>query len=90
MHSSIRSSVASGSFSPRPSKNLMPLSGAGLCDALITAPATKPSVRARYASPGVGTWPTSRTSMPTEQSPAASALSSMRPERRVSRPMTTL
>ena len=43
---SIWSSVASGSFRPPWSKNLMPLSGAGLCDALIT--------RARDEVPGPG------------------------------------
>jgi len=32
-------------FSPRPEKTLMPLSSNGLCDALMTSPASKPNAR---------------------------------------------
>ena len=39
-----RSSV-SVNFSPRPENTLMPLSSNGLCDALMTSPASKPSAR---------------------------------------------
>ena len=38
----MRSSTASGSLKPSGPKNLMPLSGMGLCDAEITAPAAAP------------------------------------------------
>ena len=44
--STCRSSV-SVNFSPRPENTLMPLSSNGLCDALITRPASKP-MRARH------------------------------------------
>ena len=42
--STCRSSV-SVNFSPRPENTLMPLSSNGLCDALITSPASKPIAR---------------------------------------------
>jgi hypothetical protein len=44
---SIAFSVASGSFTPSPEKNLMPLSWYGLCEALITMPAESRSARVR-------------------------------------------
>ena len=44
---SIRSSTASASFIPSRPKNLMPLSRAGLWEALMTAPAAARAVRTR-------------------------------------------
>ena len=66
----------------------MPLSSYGLCDAEITTPASALRLRVRNAIPGVGTGPTSSTSMPMEQSPEVSALSIMYPESLVSLPIT--
>src|SRR6476469_3312952 len=63
----------------------MPLAAYGLCEALMTAAAT-PSAEAAHATPGVGSTPRSRTSAPSDASPAASAPSSMGPDSRVSRP----
>ena len=74
---SIDSSVSSGSLKPSPEKNLMPLSGYGLCDALITTPAESRSARVRYATPGVGNGPQSSTSTPAAENPASSADSIM-------------
>ena len=65
----------------------MPLSGYGLWEAEITAPASKPCCRTRYATAGVGITPAITTLPPTEQMPAANALSSIEPEIRVSRPI---
>src|SRR5690606_5573770 len=64
---------------------LMPLSAKGLCDA-DTMAAGAPSAADHHATAGVGTTPSSTTSTPSLASPAASAASSMGPDRRVSRP----
>ena len=48
------SSLLSGSLKPPRAKNLMPLSGMGLCDAEITAPISTLSTEVRNATPGVG------------------------------------
>ena len=84
---SISSSTASGSLKPSPAKNLIPLSGTGLCEAEIIAPAQQSIVRARYANPGVGITPALMQSPPTDRMPAVKAASSMSPEIRVSFPM---
>ena len=55
----------------------MPLSWYGLCEAEITTPASARIDEVMYAIPGVGSGPTSITSTPIEQMPAASACSSM-------------
>ncbi|CFN63371.1 Uncharacterised protein [Bordetella pertussis] len=44
---SMAASMSSGSFMPWAEKNLMPLSWYGLCEALITIPAARRSVRVR-------------------------------------------
>ena len=74
---SISSSSSSGSLKPAWLKNLMPLSGNGLCEAEMTTPASARSVRVRKAIPGVGMGPTSSTSTPIEQMPDDMAVSSM-------------
>ncbi|MNP63369.1 hypothetical protein D3C76_1587560 [compost metagenome] len=68
----------------------MPLSSWGLCDALITMPASAWKVRVRYAMAGVGIGPRSITSAPADVNPASSADSNMYPEIRVSLPTSTL
>ena len=75
--SSIRASMASGSFNPSPEKNLMPLSSKGLWEAEMTTPASARRLRVMKAMPGVGSGPTSRTSTPMEVIPAVRAVSSM-------------
>ena len=55
----------------------MPLSGYGLCDALITTPRSRRSARVRYATPGVGIGPLSSVSTPADAKPASSADSIM-------------
>ena len=62
---------------PSAAKILMPLSWNGLCDALITTPASARIDQVMNAMPGVGSGPTSITSAPAETMPACSALSSM-------------
>ena len=44
---SMRAVISSGSFAPSPPKNLTPLSGYGLCEALMTTPAAARAVRVR-------------------------------------------
>src|ERR671918_489103 len=85
---SISSSTSSGSLKPSPENSLMPLSSAGLWEADTTAPACAWRSWVMNATAGVGTMPTRRTSPPAEQAPAAMADSSIRPEIRLSRPMT--
>ena len=86
---SSRASTSSVSLRPPGRKNLMPLSGNGLCDAEITAPHTSSQAEA-LATAGVGATPRRSTSTPSEASPAASAASSIGPDRLVSRPITNL
>jgi hypothetical protein len=62
---------------PSPEKNLMPLSGYGLCEALITTPADRRSARVRYATAGVGIGPHMCTSTPAAENPASRAASIM-------------
>jgi hypothetical protein len=57
MIASTRRSSVSVNFSPRPENTLMPLSSNGLCDALITSPASYPMARVTYAVAGVGITP---------------------------------
>mgnify|MGYP007007064719 CR=1 FL=1 len=85
-HTSISSSLVSGSLKPPRAKNLMPLSGMGLWDAEITAPISTFSTEVRYATPGVGIMPASITSNPPADMPADSAAARKSPETRVSRP----
>src|SRR5262245_40045019 len=54
IRSSIAVSIASAIFRPSGPKNLMPLSGAGLCEAEIMAPAFAPSRTVSNATPAVG------------------------------------
>ncbi len=84
---SISSSWSSVSLNPLPSSSLIPLSGAGLCEALMMAAMDAPDEAARWAIPPDGMTPTSTVSTPTEWKPAWSAEDSISPERRVSRPM---
>src|ERR1051326_2351172 len=67
----------------------MPLSGAGLCEAETTAPASAWSAWVRYAAAGVGRMPPSTTSQPADRRPAERAAWRRSPERRVSRTITT-
>ena len=83
---SIASSSASLSLNPSPPKNLIPLSGTGLCEALIITPAAAPSRRVTHATAGVGTIPSDTVSRPADVIPATIAASSIVPEQRVSRP----
>src|SRR5690606_30469461 len=85
---SISSSTASGSLKPPRAKNLMPLSGAGLCDAESMTPRSAPSAEVRYATAGVGSTPSRRTSTPDDARPATTAASRNSPEARESRPTT--
>ena len=82
------SSFWSGSLKPPRAKNLMPLSGIGLCEAEITAPISTLSTLVRKATPGVGMIPASITSNPPALMPAARACERKSPETRVSRPIS--
>src|SRR5262249_55500244 len=73
-------------FSPWPENTLIPLSSNGLCEAEITTPASKPAVRVRYATAGVGTTPVLTTTAPSPEAPCASSASIQTPDSRVSRP----
>ena len=71
-----RRSGARSAAPPRPtvccrveSKNLMPLSSYGLCEALMTTPKLQPSRCVMYAMPGVGRGPISITSTPAADEP---------------------
>ena len=66
----------------------MPLSGIGLWEAESITPRSAPRVPVRWATPGVGSTPSSSTSTPAEASPATTAASRNSPEIRVSRPTT--
>ena len=55
----------------------MPLSSNGLCDALITTPASQRIELVMNAMPGVGSGPVSQTSAPIDTMPEASAVSNM-------------
>ena len=57
---SIASSSASASLCPPRAKNLMPLSGIGLCDAEIITPRSASRAAVRNATAGVGSTPTSQ------------------------------
>ena len=84
--STCRSSV-SVNFSPRPENTLMPLSSNGLCEALMTSPASKPSARVMYAVAGVGITPALVIAAPSAWTPRPSSRSIQSPDSRVSRPM---
>ena len=77
MRRSMSASISSGSLKPSAAKILMPLSWYGLCDALITTPASARIDEVMNAIPGVGSGPTSITSAPADTIPACIALSSM-------------
>ena len=83
------SSTASGSFQPPSPNSLSPLSGIALCEAEIIRPSCAPSPAVTWATAGVGTTPSSRTSQPALVKPATAAASSMCPDGRGSRPTTT-
>src|SRR5262245_18104459 len=78
-------STSSRSLRPPAAKNLMPLSGNGLCEADTTA-AGASSCTDHHATSGVGATPSNVTSAPSDARPALSAASSSGPDRRVSRP----
>ena len=86
---STRSSEASGSLVPSRPKNLMPLSRHGLCDAETTTARSSPSRRTRIEAAGVGTTPAMSASPPPWEMPAARADSSIGPDSRVSRTIST-
>src|SRR5215218_9015471 len=86
---SIRASTSSASFTPWPSKNLIPLSWKGLWEAETTAARSSPSRLTRIAAAGVGSTPPSSASPPAAATPAASAASSIGPDSRVSRTIRT-
>ena len=69
----MRSSTSSGSLVPPYEKNLMPLSGAGLCDAEIITPKSALMESMRNAAAGVGMTPASSTSTPELARPAETA-----------------
>ena len=69
-------------------KNLIPLSGAGLCDAETMTPKSASMSAIRKAAAGVGITPASSTSMPELASPAATAAEMNSPETRGSRART--
>lgn len=66
--------VVEPSTPPR-AKNLMPLSGIGLCEADSMTPMSALSASVRNATPGVGSTPTRMTSTPALASPATTAAS---------------
>ena len=86
---STAASSESASLKPSAPNSLMPLSGNGLWEALMTAPAAASEPATSSATAGVGSTPSSPTSTPAPARPAASAPSSIGPLRRVSRPMST-
>src|SRR3954452_10409038 len=86
----MRSSTSSGSLTPPRAKILMPLSGAGLCDAEIMTPKSAPMSLIRNAAAGVGMTPASSTSTPELASPAATAAVRNSPETRGSRATTAM
>ena len=67
---SICSSTSSASLCPPRAKNLIPLSGIGLCEAEIITPRSTPSSAVRWATAGVGRTPRTRTSRPALARPA--------------------
>jgi len=82
------SSTSSPSFIPCALRNLMPFSGAGLCEAEMTTPASAPSLRVRNPMPGVGRMPKSITSAPLASKPSVRAACKTGPDARVSLPTT--
>jgi len=77
-------------LAPPGPKNLTPLSEAGLCEAVITAPSAAPPRLTARETAGVGTTPTATGRAPRAFNPAPSARASAGPEALVSRPMTAL
>ena len=75
---------------PPRAKNLMPLSGAGLCDAETMTPKSASMSAIRNAAAGVGMTPASSTSTPELASPAATAAARNSPETRGSRATTAV
>src|SRR4051794_35960267 len=67
----------------------MPLSRYGLCEAETTAARSGPRRRTRSAAPGVGSTPPSSAWPPAAATPAAIAASSISPDSRVSRTIST-
>lgn len=78
-----------GELNSTETKNLMPLSLAGLCEAVMTAPKAAPVCRVNKLTMGVGTTPRLSGCRPAEAKPAAKACSKARPVPRVSRPIMT-
>ena len=73
----MRRSISSESLNPSGPKSLMPLSSKRLCEAEIITPRSQRIERVSIATAGVGTGPSSSTSMPTEVKPATIAYSIM-------------
>src|SRR5215218_9344200 len=86
---SIWASTSSASFTPWPSKNLIPLSWKGLWEAETTAARSRSRRLTRIAAAGVGSTPASSASPPAAATPAASAASSIGPDSRGSRTIRT-
>ena len=86
MRASMAASSSSSSLCPPRDRNLMPLSGIGLCDAESTTPMSTPSSAVRNATAGVGSTPTLLTSTPAEARPADTAAARNSPDARLSRP----
>jgi hypothetical protein len=80
------SSSSSSSLWPPRARNLMPLSGIGLCDAEIMTARSASSSPVRCATAGVGMTPRRCTSTPADASPAITAASRNSPDARGSRP----
>ncbi len=82
-------SSASVNLPPAGPKNFIPLSPAGLWDAVITTPNAAPWVRTARDTAGVGMTPRLTATMPSVASPFANAASRIGPDSRVSRPIST-
>ena len=87
---SMIASSSSVNFTPLAPKNLMPLSAAGLCEAVITTPSRAADSRTARATAGVGKTPSEIGSAPAARNPRTTAASSATPDPRVSRPIKTV
>ena len=83
-----RPRASSASLMPPRAKNLMPLSGIGLCRRRASRRGRRRTSPVRYATAGVGSTPTRATSTPALARPATTAASRNSPEARGSRPTT--
>src|SRR5580704_6022243 len=86
---SIACSVSSLSLNPSAANSLIPLSSYGLCEAEMTAASDSPWRRTSSGAAGVGSTPPISASPPAAVTPAAIADSSISPDSRVSRMIST-